>query len=152
MNIPDMADQDKPGALWRGAGDAIRGISQDWVLMAILLLTASLFFGLGLLAAKEYQKPKDQLWIEQLPAEERAGEVATSSAVTQTPIGGGPAAAVSAVQPTTGVYVASKSGTKYYLPSCSGAKRIKEENKVWFQTKEEAEKAGYGPASGCKGL
>lgn len=51
-----------------------------------------------------------------------------------------------------GGYVASKSGTKYHLPWCSGAKRIKEENKVWFATKEEAEAAGYSPASNCKGL
>lgn len=51
-----------------------------------------------------------------------------------------------------GAYVASKSGTKYHLPWCSGAQRIKEENKVWFETKEEAEKAGYSPAANCKGI
>lgn len=49
-------------------------------------------------------------------------------------------------------YVASKNGTKYHLPWCSGAKRIKEENKVWFATKEEAEAAGYTPAANCKGI
>ncbi|HEY0907968.1 MAG TPA: Ada metal-binding domain-containing protein [Candidatus Paceibacterota bacterium] len=49
-------------------------------------------------------------------------------------------------------YVASKSGTKYHLPSCSSAKSISEANKVWFATKEEAEKAGYSPAGNCKGL
>ena len=51
-----------------------------------------------------------------------------------------------------GAYVASKSGTKYHLPWCGSAKQIKEENKVWFATKEEAEKAGYTPASNCKGI
>lgn len=49
-------------------------------------------------------------------------------------------------------YVASKSGTKYHLPWCGSAKQIKEENKIWFATKEEAEKAGYTPASNCKGM
>ena len=49
-------------------------------------------------------------------------------------------------------YVASKSGTKYHLPWCGSAKQIKEENKIWFVTKEEAEKAGYTPASNCKGI
>jgi hypothetical protein len=49
-------------------------------------------------------------------------------------------------------YVASKNGTKYHLPWCGSAKSIKEENKVWFATKEEAEKAGYTPASNCKGI
>lgn len=53
---------------------------------------------------------------------------------------------------TEGVYVASKSGTKYHLPWCPGAKQIKEENKVWFATKTDAEKAGYTPASNCKGI
>ena len=49
-------------------------------------------------------------------------------------------------------YVASRSGTKYHLPWCPGAKQIKEENKVWFATKADAEKAGYTPASNCKGI
>jgi hypothetical protein len=54
--------------------------------------------------------------------------------------------------PVEGGYVASKSGTKYHLPWCSGAKRIKEENKVWFKTQAEAEDAGYTPAANCKGI
>jgi hypothetical protein len=149
MNIPDMAQPDKSGEGRGAVRRVFQNIADDWVLAAILLLTASLFFGLGLIAAREYQKPKDQLWIEQLPAEEK--EAATSSAV-QIPAGGGPAAAVTAVKASTGTYVASKTGSKYYLPSCSGAKRIKEENKVWFQDRVEAEKAGYQPASTCKGI
>lgn len=52
----------------------------------------------------------------------------------------------------TGGYVASKNGSKYHLPWCSGAQRIKEENKVWFETKAEAEKAGYTPAANCPGI
>jgi len=51
-----------------------------------------------------------------------------------------------------GKYVASKNGSKYHFPWCSGATRMKEENKIWFETKEAAEKAGYGPAANCKGL
>ncbi len=51
-----------------------------------------------------------------------------------------------------GAYVASKSGTKYHLPWCGSAKQIKEENKIWFATKEEAEKAGYTPSANCKGI
>lgn len=54
--------------------------------------------------------------------------------------------------PPVGGYVGSKHGTKYHLPWCSGALRIKDENKVWFTTKEEAEAAGYTPASNCKGI
>src|SRR3989344_769391 len=40
-----------------------------------------------------------------------------------------------------GAYVASKSGSKYHLPWCPGAQAIKEENKIWFETKEDAETA-----------
>lgn len=49
-------------------------------------------------------------------------------------------------------FVASKNGTAYHFPWCPGALRIKEENKIWFETKEEAEKAGYKPAGNCDGL
>ena len=50
------------------------------------------------------------------------------------------------------MYVASKNGSKYHFPWCSGAKRMKESNKIWFATAGEARAAGYGPAGNCKGL
>lgn len=49
-------------------------------------------------------------------------------------------------------FVASRNGTRYYIPTCSGAQRIKEENKIWFGTEAEARSAGYTPAPGCPGL
>lgn len=49
-------------------------------------------------------------------------------------------------------YVASRKGTKYHLLWCAGAKSIKEENKIYFATKEQAQKSGYSPASNCKGI
>jgi len=51
-----------------------------------------------------------------------------------------------------GLYVASKNSDKYHLPDCSGAKRIAEHNKIWFNSKEEAEGLGYQPAANCPGL
>ncbi len=51
-----------------------------------------------------------------------------------------------------GQFLASKNGTKYYLPSCSGAKRIKPENIIYFSTREAAESAGYSKATNCAGL
>jgi hypothetical protein len=45
----------------------------------------------------------------------------------------------------TGKFVGSKNGTKYYTPSCSGAKRIKPENYVWFKTEDDAKLQGYTP-------
>jgi hypothetical protein len=52
-------------------------------------------------------------------------------------------------QSSGGAYVVSRNGTKYYPISCSGASRIKEENRVYFDTTTLAEAAGYGRASGC---
>ena len=53
---------------------------------------------------------------------------------------------------TEGKYVASRKGTSYHYPWCPGAKQIKEENKIYFDTKEAAQKAGYRPAANCDGL
>jgi len=131
-------------------GKAFLGrIPPDILVVGVLILSATLAFGLGILAGKDMAKAhgKDGFWIEQLPQ-------------TPLPSAGGPAAAIEAVKPTetaivapsSGTYMASKNGTKYYLPSCGSAKRIKAENRIWFQTKAEAEAAGFGPAANCPGL
>ncbi len=49
-------------------------------------------------------------------------------------------------------FVASKNGSKYYLPTCSGVKAIAQPNRVYFSTKTEAVDAGYTPATNCKGM
>ncbi len=49
----------------------------------------------------------------------------------------------------SGNFVASKNSTYYYLPTCATAKRIKDENKVWFQTEQEAQGLGFTRGSGC---
>ncbi len=51
-----------------------------------------------------------------------------------------------------GQYLASKNGNSYYLPWCSGASRIKDSNRIWFKTKDEAELAGYKKSANCRGL
>jgi len=49
-----------------------------------------------------------------------------------------------------GNFVASKNGTKYYSFDCSGIDRIKEENKIYFATEEEAKAGGRSKSSICK--
>ncbi|MCX6787321.1 MAG: hypothetical protein NTY93_02225 [Candidatus Kaiserbacteria bacterium] len=56
------------------------------------------------------------------------------------------------VDSSTGKFVASKNGTKYYLPSCTGVDKISDANKIWFVSVESATAAGYTPATNCKGL
>lgn len=42
-----------------------------------------------------------------------------------------------------GVFVGSVNSNKYHWPNCSFAKRISEENKIWFSSEQEAENEGY---------
>ena len=48
-----------------------------------------------------------------------------------------------------GSIVASKSGKKYYFPWCSGVKRIKVENRIYFDTELEAQGKGLTLSSSC---
>ncbi len=50
----------------------------------------------------------------------------------------------------SGNFMASINGTAYYPKGCPSANRIKEENIIWFSTKEEAEMQGYKPAQNCE--
>lgn len=51
--------------------------------------------------------------------------------------------------PTTGAFVASKNGTKYYPADCSAVSRIKEENRVWFASEADAKLQGYTRTTTC---
>ncbi len=48
-----------------------------------------------------------------------------------------------------GNFLASINGKTYYPKDCAAARRIKEENRIWFNTKEEAKAQGYKPAQNC---
>jgi hypothetical protein len=52
--------------------------------------------------------------------------------------------------PESAPIVASKNGTKYYYSHCSGVGRIKEENRLYFDSFQEAESAGYEIAKNCQ--
>ncbi len=70
---------------------------------------------------------------------EATASVSPTSQITQDPIS----------TPSSPQYVGSKNSDKYHLPGCSHAKKINPENQVWFNSKEEAEAAGYTPCSVC---
>ena len=42
-----------------------------------------------------------------------------------------------------GKYIASRTGAKFHAPKCDWAKKVKKENAVWFDSKEDAMNAGY---------
>lgn len=60
-----------------------------------------------------------------------------------------PAGRLAPVNLPTGNFLASTNGKAYYPKDCAAARRIKEENKIWFNSKEEAEAQGYKPAQNC---
>ncbi len=46
-------------------------------------------------------------------------------------------------------FVASKNGTKFYPAACKAAERIKPENRIFFATAIDAQKAGFEATSQC---
>lgn len=116
----------------------------DVATIFIIILVASSSFGLGRLSK-----------ISEIKNPITVGGVPITAASTLSVAGEKTAAGLSANNTAgvqNGTYVASKNGTKYYFPWCSGATRIKEENKVWFDTKEAAIRAGFQAAANCSGL
>lgn len=116
---------------------------EPYLVAAIVILVGLGAFGLGRLSTGPRQAPELRiLYPEALAAEPlaNAAAIANAAKAPQAPAAG------------QGAYVASKSGTKYYPAACSAASRIKQENRVYFVSKEEAVAAGYGPASNCPGL
>lgn len=85
----------------------------------------------------------------------QAPRVVYPEALAAKPLSSTSAIAAAAPKPVAagqGAYVASKNGSKYYLVTCSGANRIKQENKVYFVSSHDAQAAGYGPAANCAGI
>lgn len=50
------------------------------------------------------------------------------------------------------LFVSSTNSDKYHFITCSGAKRIKPQNRIYFSSIQEAENRGYTPAKNCKEL
>ena len=113
-------------------------------LALFIVLVACASFGLGRLSGLETVKKEISI---EFPKNPHGQEAAALNAVFATT-----SSRLHLPQKTTGKYVASKNGTKYHLKTCASAKNISEKNKVWFDTKEEAETAGYTPAGNCKGM
>lgn len=51
---------------------------------------------------------------------------------------------------TTKAYVGSMNSDKFHRPSCKWAQNIKDENAIWFSSKEEAVQKGYTACKTCK--
>lgn len=108
----------------------IKTNEKDLILVVTIILVALISFGLGRLS--KIGESRTPITIENLNKVEPLSN--QGSTLTDKTI------------------VASKNGTKYHYVWCPGAATIKQKNKIYFSTIEEAKKAGYTPAANCKGL
>lgn len=130
----------------------LKASHRDLFLSALVFLIAMASFGLGRLSV--IWPAKEPIRIDQAGENDQSlrprsglGEAAIQNVFTER--SDPPASSFSSLR---GNFVASRNGSSYHLPSCPGALNIKEENKIWFRTKEEAAAAGYKPAGNCPGL
>ena len=141
---------------------ALLRVPKDVLLVALVLSVSVLAFGLGMLAQKQLDlaqsgQGRGTFNILSTPSSEGAilgAAVAGAVGAEKISQSSDVSATVTPEPPhtTVGKYVASKNGTKYYLSTCSGAKRIKDENKIWFASVDDAKASGRTPSSTCKGL
>ena len=113
--------------MWPKIKAAAEDWTAEWGLITIIFLVALSAFGLGRLSALEEARPL--------------------VAISQAPVEKSPQALT-----VGGLFVASKTGSVYYFPWCTGASKILPQNQRWFDTETAALKAGYAPAKACKGL
>lgn len=114
------------------------------MLCLILILVGSAGFGLGKLSSVE--KASAPSYTKSFTAQKAAVIESQPTKTVRTVAEKNLQASTS---PSSQPIVASKNGTRYYFLNCSGAKRIKEENKIYFTTVDEATKAGYTLATNC---
>lgn len=112
--------------------------SQSNFIFLIIIVTAFASFGLGRLSMTQTTQKNQDILFEQPVYSEKTSENTYPETAPEVPL--------------SGSVVASKTGTKYYFPWCGSVDRIKNENKITFNSAKEARLAGYQPATNCKGL
>lgn len=129
-----------------GKGKNLTNINMSYIIstFAVLLTISAGIGGWKLFNITESRQPIVMEYTQLAQVNEAASENLLPNAAESR--------SASTTSSTTGAFVASKNGKSYYLPSCAASERILEKNRVWFNTREEAEKAGYLPAKNCKGL
>ena len=120
--------------------------NKELYLAAIIILVATISFGLGRLS--KIREEKTPITIENVSTSTEITANSSNKNVTKKMLEQN----LGKISQPPKIFVASRNGKKYYYIWCESANVIKEQNRVWFSTKEEAEKAGYEPAANCKGL
>ncbi len=119
---------------------------KDSIIVIIVILVGISSFYLGRLSKEDSQ---NGLKIEYTGQEAAAlGSIKTNE-VNTGQISLNPSIQDKMTNNTEGSYFASKKGKKYYSIGCSAGKNIKQENRIYFKTPIEAEKAGYSVSTSC---
>lgn len=116
----------------------------------VIILMGFASFGLGRLSAQESSRPELKFYPEGFITTNDGAIVNSKEVIGDEEVGESEQDNTTSAKQT--LYVGSKNSDKYHYPWCSGAQRIKDDNKVWFASVEEAEAAGYVPAGNCPGL
>ena len=119
----------------------IKTNEKDLFLATVIILVATISFGLGRLS--KIREEKTPIMIESVTS---AVSSPTYDVELRHRMSG------SGNNNSDKIFVASRNGKKYYYAWCESANVIKEANRIWFSTADEAEKAGYQPSANCKGL
>lgn len=109
--------------------EKIKSFLQQYIILLIFILLANLSFSLGKVSIILSETKKIQVVAYSTPSFKVFEEGRETG---------------------SGTVAASKNGTKYYYLNCSGLKRIKESNLVYFDDFGAAERAGYDLAKNCK--
>ena len=125
MSISEIISYDKDGKVERFP------LFKKLFLSLVIILVATLSFGIGRLSVVGKREPVRIEYDSSI-----SNQAAVSNALLK-------------IENSISVVV-SKNGTKYHYSHCSGAKQIKEDNKIVFATPETAGAAGYTLAANCK--
>ncbi len=112
---------------------------KDILVSIIVILVGTGSFGLGRLSKNSFN-PGIKIEYENQPASAvigATGEIPSNSSIYTSPQNGKN-------------FFASNRGRKYYSVGCPGGETIKQENRIYFVTAEEAKQAGYELSSSCQ--
>jgi hypothetical protein len=132
VSIHDILKKINPGGILSQIRAGFEPKEDIFIVLAIILIGLA-GFGLGRLSALE--KGRERVEIQPI----KFTSLTTSSTTRVNEQADHP-------------LVASKTGKKYHFPWCAGALQIADKNKIYFDSYEQAQKAGYTPASNCPGL
>ena len=158
-----MISQEKTKKIRKLAKDLWVKYESKIILATGIILVAILAFEAGILQGQKWQqkpliieKPVQTRIItpesqtpSQAPNSTPENQNQTKTTTTNATSENQKQSATTNIIPQDCALVGSKNSTKYHLPTCQWAKRIKPENLVCFKNEEEAKSKGYTPCSSC---